>query len=413
MAKWFLSLLLFLLTTFIFQNNLLNTSPRSFYEGLERNSQAHVLGKIIADKVGMTPWRQHLGWVYIGRKDPYQLLDTNYKAEQYSAIPYPSQYGIFGIVFSTAYNKLGIKNIELFQYINSGLLAFVVIALSWCFCHIINLRFSIIFYFSIIGSPWIVAFAKDLYWAPYLWFLPALISCGLYLNYGTRWKWGLYLCLYLAILLKCLAGYEYISAIVWFAMAIFLLAPFLTNSRFNGQSALTVATTILIICCLGFVTALLIHASTRGDNVLQGLQAIWQEDVKRRTYGNPAEFSAVYRDSLSASAVSVIHKYLYEWETPIVWWIPGRDFVLYIYAAIGVTIYKCITHNDTAKRDAAMLLIFSGAPISWYVLGKSHSFIHVHLNFGLWYLGFVAAVFYVIFEGVLLIPDVIKRLKAV
>lgn len=36
------------------------------------------------------------------------------------------------------------------------------------------------------------------------------------------------------------------------------------------------------------------------------------------------------------------------------------------------------------------------APMSWFVLAKSHSYVHTHMNFVLWYFGFIAIMIYMI-----------------
>ena len=33
--------------------------------------------------------------------------------------------------------------------------------------------------------------------------------------------------------------------------------------------------------------------------------------------------------------------------------------------------------------------------VSWFVLGKAHSYIHTHMNFAMWYFGFVQLLFYI------------------
>ena len=45
-----------------------------------------------------------------------------------------------------------------------------------------------------------------------------------------------------------------------------------------------------------------------------------------------------------------------------------------------------------------MFLVFLATTLSWIILGKSHSYIHTHINFVLWYFGFVQICLYEIIQ---------------
>ena len=39
--------------------------------------------------------------------------------------------------------------------------------------------------------------------------------------------------------------------------------------------------------------------------------------------------------------------------------------------------------------------------VSWFVLAKSHSYVHTHINFVLWYMGYVQVCLYVIVDWII------------
>ena len=88
---------------------------------------------------------------------------------------------------------------------------------------------AFIFYITFLLSPWIVNFARNLYWVEFTWFLPMLI--GLYCSYRIHSKNCRIFCYvagFLTIAAKCLCGYEYISTIMLGLIA-FLLIDFLKS----------------------------------------------------------------------------------------------------------------------------------------------------------------------------------------
>ena len=136
----------------------------------------------------------------------------------------------------------------------------------------------------------------------------------------------------------------------------------------------------------------------RGNSLFNGLSNIYQEDVKRRTYGDPASLPEVYRASLEASPVAVLKTYVTQWSRPFLLGVPGNLFkALCLFSIVGL-VFRALIGQNSFKRDAMLLAVMFLAPASWFVLAKAHSFIHTHINYVLWYLGFVPALLYVSFN---------------
>ena len=140
-----------------------------------------------------------------------------------------------------------------------------------------------------------------------------------------------------------------------------------------------------IIACVGFLLTFMIHTYIRGGGDLwAGLMDIYHNDFLRRmTGGNPKDFHPVYADSLNASALEVIKIYL--------------KMDIKLFAILCVSIFACFIESSKEYRAfyIALLVCFALPALSWFVLGKSHSYIHRHFCFMLWYLGFWTSIIYI------------------
>ena len=403
------SLLGFLLASFVltivFQKNILMVIPDPFFVGFQADSEALVVGGVLAKKYGLQ--RTHnLGFLV---KDGKAITDSR-NAISMNNQPglgfndYGSSYGLQAILYSKVAKLTGLGSLSRLQYFSSAILSVIIIWLFVLYRRIYDSRFAIMFLIGIVGSPWIVSFAKNLYWSPFLWFLPTLFASLLYLSKTKLSQIFMLSGVAISMLIKCLAGYEYITSITLLACSVFLVAPYFNEDDENQLPDLKMAGLVFIACVLGFVLALLIHANVRGDTVIDGIKSIYENDVKRRTYGDPSFFDPVYAASLLASPIDVIKTYLYVWGTiPFVAWLPGESlkFLLAI-SLVGITL-KFQTGHPTLKRDLMLILVFIVVPISWFVLGKAHSFIHTHMNYVLWYFGFAPALLYVAMNSILII----------
>ena len=299
---------------------------------------------------------------------------------------YVSLVGIQGHIFSFLYNNCHIS-LSMCYHINNLLLAVVLVVICVLVKKKTNLLFASIMYISFILSPWLTTFSRSLYWIAFAWFIPCIMAMLYFDQYKKRYL----VLMYLSVLFKCLAGYEYISTIFIFALSI----PFaeIIKNRVNWKTIIKHLCIISIVMICGFITAILIHASIRGNNLLDGINKIFVEDVLRRTYGNAQNFDPVYAESLNASPISVIAKYVYCFNTDIIFGIRSNLFpVLLIISAIYAA-YRLIKDRYFYSFMYFIMLL---APLSWFILAKGHSYIHTHLNFVLWYFGFIAVMLYIL-----------------
>lgn len=318
-------------------------------------------------------------------------------SNEISLHPYASQFGIQGSVFSWIF-QLFDEGLTTAYILTAAFLSAILTWLCFVYAKLIGNRFALAFFIVTCLSPWLVSFARNLYWIPFSWFLPAAIAASIPFIRTTRFQVIFWLGLYASFVFKCLAGYEFISSIILLAGAPFLYNAISTNDHANRISNVKIFSAIQFIGVAGFITALLFHAHLRGDTIWSGLIQIYEADVKRRTYATPSAFGENLAASLSATPLDVINIYLFDWKTQVITGIAGKAFFWLSLFAVLIASYRLIIFGN--RRDFALLVAFILPPLSWFVLAKAHSHVHVHMNFVLWYFGFIPAIFLITLEAI-------------
>jgi len=401
--------LAFLFIILIFQKNIFNSASNEFFNDFQRDSESLVIGRIVAEEMGIEKNGSQLG--FIGKNGEFKYPDNIYDSYELfhnfndfkNAIyaPYHSQVGFQGWVYSKIQNLMNFEKISKLQYFTSALLSAIILWMYFIYKKIYGDMFSLIFISTLVTSPWIVAFARNLYWSPFLWFAPALFASLLYLSTNKIARLTLYFFIFLAFFAKCLSGYEYITTITLFTCSVFIIAPIFKNRDSNPDWK--TAFIVFLLCIIGFTSAILVHAKNKGGTVAEGIFQIYKEDVKRRTYGNSSDFPEAYKASLEASPVTVVKTYIVNWSTQLTLGIPGSFFkILILISMLGLFCKMQINHR-TFKRDFVAFSFMLLSPLSWFILAKGHSHVHTHMNYVLWYLGFVPVLIYVSINSVVVL----------
>ncbi len=261
-----------------------------------------------------------------------------------------------------------------------------------------GLLFSGVFYAMTITSPWIRNFAPNLYWVEFTWFVPMLL--GLICLNNLNKRLFLYPLFFLAIVIKCACGYEYITVIM-LSSIMFLFVEWVCTIQKGkeykryGNSLLSAIFMIGIMSLLGFAAAILIHSQIRGaGDILSGLNDIYKNDVMRRTFGNASDFLEVYANSLNASVVDVLIIYLTRSNA-------GWLALLLLITTTAIMVHKHKTKRYLLNTEFWLFAVSFLTCISWFVLGKSHSYIHTSMNFVLWYMGYIQVGTYIVLKFVL------------
>lgn len=187
-------------------------------------------------------------------------------------------------------------------------------------------------------------------------------------------------------------SYEFLTSIILFSLSPFIVSflyGVLTDSQspflsLSAKKAFKYGLGLFILACVGFLLTFMVHTYIRGGGDLwAGLMDIYHNDFLRRMLGGSArDFDPVYAASLNANALEVISIYL------------SKPFMLLL---LGASMLACLVESSKSYKSLyiALLVCFALPALSWFVLGKSHSYIHRHFCFVLWYLGFWASIIYV------------------
>lgn len=313
---------------------------------------------------------------------------------------YLSQFGLQGYVFSFLMKI--VKNIQILKIFTSLALATVLVIICYFISKKYDKLLGIIFYVTFFLSPWVIAFARNLYWVPFTWFTPCLL--GLLLSLYRKKKKIIIPLIYLSILVKCLCGYEYITTIMLSTIVFFIIDLFVEKENKKRIKILKTIFVVGIVCLLGFGTSLMIHGYKRGSgDIVAGIQEIYKKDVLRRTIltFDKDSYSGITRKSMDASVIGVVQLYIYNWNTDIIYGVNSKLFSVMVFTAFIICIINIIENYKHKTRDLSMFLSFLITSVSWFILGKSHSYIHLNMNFVLWYFGFIQVCFYIIIKFII------------
>ncbi len=400
-----LAILLLILMVINFGTGFLGYGKMDF-KNFQNDSEFIVFTKLYKDKYNVCPSIYGLATItenndskkYIGKIENIKSAMSNYNVsnENIEIKEYKSQMGLQGHFFSFLYNKLHIS-ITALKVITCTLLSIILLAICYFISKKYNKLLGVIFFITFLISPWVTAFARNLYWVEFTWFLPVLLGLILSINYSK--KKIVIPVIFLAIFIKCLCGYEYITSIMMMTISFFVFDFFIANNKEQRKEILKTTIIVGLVCLLGFFGALFIHGFARGNgNLILGLKSIYKGDVLRRTIAgssNSESFPEKYRDSIESSVSETIDKY-FNWKTDIILGIQGEYFKLLFVAVVAILIYNLTKRRKNYKLDIIMFVYFLLTTLSWYVLAKSHSYIHTHINFVLWYFGFIQMCIYTI-----------------
>lgn len=378
--------------------NAFGVAPGRMWETYQLNGQARLLGGIAADRLDLDVDGALLGRIYPSEAEVpppgpgseealweatyrlYPVLDSLEEPPFFE--PYRAQLGLHQPVYAALASTFGLDDLTQLQRLAAAATAAALVGLGLLYHRLFGALFATLFVAGFAISPMFTTMARNLYWSPVLFFLPALAGAAMQLDPSPRRRPLWLVAAGVATFMKSASTYEYLTTVVLLACAPALVAPLFRGERPQvGRAA-----AIWLACVAGFLAAFVLHASTRGDTLMAGATSIYVEDIARRTYGDPDGQTGEARESLEASALDVLHIYLrsgYPGSREM--GMPGKVFLALIaLAAAGVAIQAIRGRRDLALRDAAVLTVFFAVPVSWIVLAKGHSYTQTHINFVLW-----------------------------
>lgn len=343
------------------------------------------------------------------------LCDENGKElPRFSFDPYVSQVGLQGKVIYGISGMFRSKSIEVLHFINCALLSVVLCGIVGCLKKKYGLGMAACWYVVFAVSPFVVNFARNLYWVEYTGFIPMWI--GLILCADSHKRWLCAAAAFISVFIKYLCGYEYITTIMMSSI-LFLLADLIEH--FLKKRGKIRGDIINIVCIgtaelLGFISALAIHASIRGDSdVWAGLRNIYHEDVLRRTLGGLAKnFPERYAASLNAGILATLSRY-FKFNQFFLPGIQGKWFFPMLFLALMCYLYWFAIDREKNCTMISLFILSLLSACSWFVLAKAHSYIHVALNLVLWPFGPIQMIVYVIGYTIVRLCRRYKRVKTI
>jgi len=364
--------------------------------GFQRDSEILVVSMVTAGRYNLDIGSRQFGMGEMASKDGnvYSVYETPELFDN-DISERTQQIGLQGWIFYYM-ARLGVPSpYAAFRLVCCLALAIVLSLICYELNKKYGLLFAYVFFIVSISSSWLTNFAPNLYWVPFTWFIPMLLGVICLNNLNKRRL--LYPLFFLAIFIKAACGYEYIT-VVMLSSIMFLAVEWVCALKKDKQYSMLLFKTIFMIgimSLLGFSVALLINSYMLGDgNILNGLNAIYREDVLRRTFGSAEDFPEVFTNSLNASILDVLIIYFSHDYAGVL----ARRLLI----AVGlILIIKKIVKCNSLQTEFWLYVFSFLTCISWFVFGKSHSFIHIHMNYVMWYMGYIQICVYIVVKAIM------------
>jgi len=398
----------------------------------------------ITNGFGVAPWNEWAVWeqgseVMVLKRIEVDLLDrnvsnlglANYEGDELTVIerlspeniaslkdsapatfdPYESEIGGQAHFWSFIWRDLGCSSISCLHAVNSALSAAAVLAIYFVFSMIGARGLGVAWLISAAASPWIAFGARNLFWSPWLYFLPAVAAVGLVLARSNRKRTVAISGLFVAFITKfIMTGYHEITAFVMLAAAIPVIAILFKKGN-SVDVRLQLRNTLIVVAtaALSFVLVISIHAQMLTGNIPTGLKQIWINTVLRRSYGRPEDFDSSYADSLTSNPLAVLWRYIWsDWRTDLLSFslnkggsvfsvsLGSMSFVILSILGVLVVLIRLLNKDPYWIRDAGLLVMGFAIPALWLMGAKAYANNHTHILFFLWYWLYVPALLFVI-----------------
>lgn len=353
---------------------------------------------------------------------------------------YLSQFGLQGVLLAKLHNQP-------FNYTVIG----ISTSASVLFSILTALAFSIpvskinnisgfpavaLYWVSMAFSPWLLQFSYSLYWVPFTIVIPALITLCLGTWMHDKRKWFVLTFVCIAMVVKCLCGYEYITTITLFACGGYVFSLIRTGLKVRVSSL----SLIFAACVVGFFIALFIHVlQLHHISDGHGLSTIMHRAEAHTGTDGGGDDPTLLIARLASRAgnedvISILstsandHKLLFAWTAfkeyfhlpALAFYESVIPFGWFIFIAF-IASFICLSHLFASLKNRfscdvklfsfGVAFIFLGV-FSWQILAWHHMTVHYHLNGQLFAYGIVPVSMVIIGSiiniGYKKLPEVIK-----
>ncbi|NQV74312.1 hypothetical protein HQ496_14430 [bacterium] len=423
-------LLIYVAITYSFVTNGFGVAPWNEWAVWEQGSEVMVMKRIEVDLVNRETSALGLAsyegdeLTVLERLAPENISDLRDSAPQ-TFTPYESEIGGQAHFWSVIWRDLGCSSISCLHAFNSALSAGAVLAMYLAFSLIGARALGVAWLISCSLSPWIAFGARNLFWSPWLYFLPAIASVGLVLARSRRSRLIAGLILFIVFVLKYLmTGYHEISAFVMLAAAMPIISIlFRRGTKFNIKLQLWNSLIVIVSSLAAFMVVVSVHAKILTGDIPSGLVKIWTNTVLRRSYGQPEDFDAVYSESLTANPIHVLWRYMWpDWWTDLLSFSFNRNgnifsvslgsasFMVLTVACVAFVTIRISRGDQKWIRDAGLMVMGFAIAAVWLMGAKAYANNHIFILFFLWYWLYVPVLIFVFASFVM---DYKKRLASV
>lgn len=330
---------------------------------------------------------------------------------------YTSQFGLQGIILSFLHKRqigMGVIDISisasyLFSFLTASAFAIPACKIN----RVAGFPALVLYWLSLALSPWILTFSFSLYWVPFTTILPALVTFMLGGKMHSGHRWSVPILVAIAMTVRCLCGYEYITTITLFACAGYAFSLVRTGLKVRIYDLAL----IFAACVIGFIVAICIHViQLHHINETYGLSTILNRAEAHTGTDGGADDPQILIAHLASrtgnegliatlSTGANQHAFLFAWTAFKEYFhLPAIDFkgtsipFGWFVLIATITALPCLTHlksslhskfsSDTKLFSFGSLLIVAGV-FSWQILAWHHMTIHYHLNGQLFAYGIV------------------------
>lgn len=420
----------FVLLVMCFQTNGLRTVKHSHFASFQNDSQALVVGRLIySEQKGALAGNGFLGFVSPVPDEnkkihgQYQVYERGGRVDSLEA--YYSHPGGQGMCYYGVSCLVDMETTSVFgilQLINSIFTALIFLVFLIWVQRISGSQVAIGVLVCILFCSWIVMFSRNLYWVLGVFYLAFVTELWVLERNrrGKEWKLlQVYGLVFITVSLKgWLTGFEYISTYV-----IMTVIPFVFYAIWQRWPMSIVVARLGGVCLVIFVACVLImgvllfQLVKENGTFTQAIEYIVYTFGKRSYgIGDTKTYVATIQEGVGCSLSELLYCY---WKSDMINLKHWFDFPLWksvariSYGQITLvflgfsfwTIYKIRKGIKGYRLEWALmpsLWLSLLAPLSWFILFKSHSYVHLHMNNIVWQMPYVL-------WGVLFIGVVIKN----
>jgi len=329
---------------------------------------------------------------------------------------YTSQLGIQGIILAGVHNLLPHAATQEISVVAASIIsAITAMTFSMAVPKIYRLAGTsglVAYWLALALSPWTLTFSHSLYWVPFTIILPFMLM----LNKGQLWHENsgakAFSIVFLAMLLKCLCGYEYITTVTLFACA-----GYVFSCAAHGKEVRVKHLALIFSACIaGFVAAIALHVvQLHHINDSLGFNTILNRaethtgansDDKKADIliahlasrpGNDSLISILNSDLSNHKllfAVTAFKEYFY---LPAIQFagilLPFKFFAFISTLASLAWLPRLFMKDKASTKNQSVLsfgaLLIVAGVFSWQILAWRHMVLHYHLNGQLFAYGIV------------------------